>query len=218
VDIPILSANWPKIELTALWTVNRAVEKLQLRPTFPDKPLIKTYVALWESCRSIAPLQLLYLENFDLVVTFGSYAISKQGKWNRAGSRRHRMPRVVRAFLRRTNASAPPLWTRTPWFPPPHPADLCAALRKLKRPGNGPGRATRRRMQHRAGLRACRLGQLAVPRVLSLFAMPQPPRVCVPTQLPFGRACRRRSFPQRAPSHPLPCHRFSSSPLASAAA
>jgi hypothetical protein len=194
------------------------MEKLQLRPTFPDKPLIKTYDALWESCRSIAPLQLLFLENFDLLVNFGSYAISKQGKWNRAGSRRYRVPRVVRAFLRRTDASAPPLWTRAPWFPPPHPADLCAALRKPKRPGSGPGRATHRRTQHRAGLRTCRSGQLAVPRVLSRFATPRPPRVRVTTQLPFGCVCRRRSFPQCAPSHTLSCHRFSSSPLASAAA
>jgi hypothetical protein len=77
-----LSANWPKIELTALWTVTRAVEKLQLRPTFPDKPSIKTYVALWKSCRSIAPLQLSFLENFNLVGTFWSYAILKQAKWN----------------------------------------------------------------------------------------------------------------------------------------
>jgi hypothetical protein len=59
------------------------VEKLQLRPTFPGKPLIKTYVALWESCRSIVSLQLSFLEIFDLVVTFASYAILKPGKWNK---------------------------------------------------------------------------------------------------------------------------------------
>jgi hypothetical protein len=81
------------------------VEKLQLWPTFPDKRLIKTYDALLESCRSMAPLQLCSLEIFDLVVTFGSYAISKQGKWNRAGSQCHCVPRVVRAFLRCTSAS-----------------------------------------------------------------------------------------------------------------
>jgi hypothetical protein len=58
------------------------VENLQLWPTFPDKRLIKTYDALWESCRSIAPLQLLFLEIFNLIGTFWSYAISKQAKWN----------------------------------------------------------------------------------------------------------------------------------------
>jgi hypothetical protein len=73
---------------------------------------------------------------------------------------------------------------------------------KPKRPGSGPGRTTRCRTQHCAGLRACRSGQLAVPRVLSRFATPRPPRVCVPTHLSFGRACRRRAFPQRAPSNP----------------
>jgi hypothetical protein len=59
------------------------MEKLQLRPTFPDKPLIKTYVALCESCRSIAPLQLLFLEIFKLVVTFLSFAFAKMLKWNK---------------------------------------------------------------------------------------------------------------------------------------
>jgi hypothetical protein len=60
---------------------NLGREFCQLRPTFPDKPLIETYVALWESCRSIAPLQLLSLEIFDLVVTFGGCAILKTGTW-----------------------------------------------------------------------------------------------------------------------------------------
>jgi hypothetical protein len=76
------------------------VEKLQLRPTFPDKPLTKTYVALWENCRSIATLQLLFLEIFDLVDIFGSYAISKMLEWNQKGGTRHchRALRVVRAL------------------------------------------------------------------------------------------------------------------------
>jgi hypothetical protein len=68
------------------------VEKLQLRPTFPDKPLIKTYVALWESCRSIAPLQLLFLEIFKCVDIFKSYTILKLGKWNENVHRRRRNP------------------------------------------------------------------------------------------------------------------------------
>jgi hypothetical protein len=50
--------------------------------TFPDKPLIKTYVALWESCRSIAPLQLLFSEIFKFVDTFWSFVISKTKSWN----------------------------------------------------------------------------------------------------------------------------------------
>jgi hypothetical protein len=66
------------------------VEKLQLWPTFPDKPLIKTYVALWESCRSIAPLQLLFLEIFKCVNIFKSYTILKLGKWNENVHRRRR--------------------------------------------------------------------------------------------------------------------------------
>jgi hypothetical protein len=76
------------------------VENLQLRPTFPDKPLIKTYVALCESCRFIAPLQLLFLEIFELNSKFLSYAISKMLKWNKKGGtrRRRRAPCVVRAL------------------------------------------------------------------------------------------------------------------------
>jgi hypothetical protein len=70
-------------------------EFCQLRPTFPDKPLIKTYVALWECCRSVALIQLLFLENFDLVDIFGSYAISKMLKWNREwGGQRSRCAQV----------------------------------------------------------------------------------------------------------------------------
>jgi hypothetical protein len=85
------------------------VEKLQLWPMFPGKRLIKTYDGLWESCRSIAPLQLCFLEIFDLVVTFGSYAISKQGKWKRAGP--------VSALSRRPRATASHA-TRHPRVPP----------------------------------------------------------------------------------------------------
>jgi hypothetical protein len=62
------------------------MEKLQLRPTFPGKPLIKTCVALRESCRSIAPLQLLFLKIFKLVVTFSSFAFVKMLKWNKRGA------------------------------------------------------------------------------------------------------------------------------------
>jgi hypothetical protein len=62
---------------------NRAVGKLQLRYDYPTNPVIKTYDTLCESCRSIAPLQLLFLENFEFVVTFRSSAISNQVTRNR---------------------------------------------------------------------------------------------------------------------------------------
>jgi hypothetical protein len=54
--------------------------KLQLQHDFPTNLLIKTYVALWESCRCIVPLQLLFLEIFKLHSKFLSYAILKTGK------------------------------------------------------------------------------------------------------------------------------------------
>jgi hypothetical protein len=59
------------------------VENLQLRSAFLGKPLIKTYVALRESCRSIAPLQLCFWEIFHLVDDFWSFAISKRAKRNK---------------------------------------------------------------------------------------------------------------------------------------
>jgi hypothetical protein len=96
---------------------NRVVENLQLRPTFPDKRLIKTYDALWESCRSIAPLQLLCLEIFNLIATLGSYVFLNLRKWNKTGTRRrHHLalararprpaawPRGARGGVRRTDA------------------------------------------------------------------------------------------------------------------
>jgi hypothetical protein len=86
------------------------VGKLQLWPTFPGKRLIKTYATLWKSCRSIAPLQLSYLEIFNLVGTFWSYAISKQAKWNENG----RSADV--AALRRARVS--PCATRPPHLSP----------------------------------------------------------------------------------------------------
>jgi hypothetical protein len=130
------------------------VEKLQLRPTFPDKPLIKIYVALWESCRSIAPLQLLFLEIFKYVDIFKNYAILKTGTWS--GSMRRHRPARARAICQRrshaaharcTDASTPPLWTtRTPWrlrMPRASyaaPRDVAAAWQRAARP-----RATARR-------------------------------------------------------------------------
>jgi hypothetical protein len=56
----------------------------------PRQTVDKTYVALWESCRSIAPLQLLFLEIFKFVDNFWSFAISKRHKRNRTGDGRRR--------------------------------------------------------------------------------------------------------------------------------
>jgi hypothetical protein len=58
------------------------VEKLQLQHDFPTNLLIKTYDTLCESCRSIAPLQLLFLENFNLVATFWSITFLNRAKPN----------------------------------------------------------------------------------------------------------------------------------------
>jgi hypothetical protein len=81
---------------------------------FPTNPLIKTYDALCESCRSIVSLQLLFLENFNLVGTFWSLGFLKPGKWNENRVGRHSRvvhvcepsacpPRVVTSALRRTD-------------------------------------------------------------------------------------------------------------------
>jgi hypothetical protein len=48
--------------------------------------LIKTYDTLCESCRSIAPLQLLVLETFHLVDNYGSYAFFRGVKDLKTGS------------------------------------------------------------------------------------------------------------------------------------
>jgi hypothetical protein len=129
--------------------------------------LIKTYDTLCESCRSIAPLQLLFLEFFKLVGTFWSFAILKRLKQNRTwdGWRRRRAQRVARAsgprrprgfcvFLRRKNIWVTPLWTRVPWFPPPHPSDPCAAPRAAVRTSRRPSRAMHHRAPRARGL-AC---------------------------------------------------------------
>jgi hypothetical protein len=135
------------------------VEKLQLRPTFPDKPLIKTYVALWESCRSIAPLQLSFLEIFNLVGTFWSYAISKQAKWNKKRPERRRRRTASRACEPLRHASTPPfpgvrtsvspLWTVVPR------GALCrldpCVCRAHARERVGPGHAPRVRAPTRRG-------------------------------------------------------------------
>jgi hypothetical protein len=115
------------------------VENLQLRPTFPDKPLIKTYVALWESCRSIAPLQLLFLEIFKFVDNFWTFAISKRLKRNKlvtgdvvaapsasrvSGPRR---PRGFRALPQRTDVPGVSAMDPRTAVDPPPVFLLCAA-------------------------------------------------------------------------------------------
>jgi hypothetical protein len=67
----------PKNFVNAVLKSKPGREFCQLRPTFPDKPLLKHHVALCESCRFIAPVQLLFLEIFKFVGTFKSFVILK---------------------------------------------------------------------------------------------------------------------------------------------
>jgi hypothetical protein len=69
---------------------NSSREFCQLRPTFPDKPLIKTYVALWESCSPIVALQLSFLEIFKLSTRKVSSTFLKTRKPNKMGAGRWR--------------------------------------------------------------------------------------------------------------------------------
>jgi hypothetical protein len=120
-------------------------EFCQLRPTFPDKPLIKAYVALWESCTSIAPLQLLSLEFFKCVDIFGSYTILNDGCWNRNGCQRRRCdvqsartsepfhPRGVRDSVRCMDPSVAPRWTMERRGNSADPVDPCSAPRQTDR-------------------------------------------------------------------------------------
>jgi hypothetical protein len=88
------------------------VEKLQLRRDFPPNPLIKTYVSLWGSCRSIAPLQLLFLEIFKFYSRILRFAFLKGAKPNESehpctGSRSRAMgAAVARATRRRPHPPA----------------------------------------------------------------------------------------------------------------
>jgi hypothetical protein len=140
------------------------VEKLQLRRDFPTNPLIKTYDALWESCRSIGPLQLLFLEIFKLVDTFWSFVISKAGSRNWNGRRRRGCrvrvhvnasfffwPRVEPRAPRRTDASAPPRWAARVVASPPR------SFARTPRPGmhHTRFRDTRPRTRTSRDLSAC---------------------------------------------------------------
>jgi hypothetical protein len=165
--------------------------KLQLRSTFPGKPLIKTYVSLWQSCRSTTPLQLLFLENFDLVDTFRSYAISKQGKWNRA-----------RPVSRRRCALAPAARDSTACHASSAHSSGVRTLRRLRygpslclvpsasplgsctvRAGRGPNRATRRCALRARASHACTPLSWPRARLDDLLASP--------------RSCRRRARQKR---------------------
>jgi hypothetical protein len=175
------------------------VENLQLRSAFPGKPLIKTYVALRESCRSIAPLQLCFWEIFNLVDDFWSFAISKTVKRNRNG-RRHRA-----AAPARVRGSAPT------WRPSPGPAYgwprrlRCGpsrdrgALRRpgplwMPRPGSGPRRGkapTRPRATLPRGQR-CMPGQLS--------SAPSSPRRALGRRASRSSLTCAQSHPARATS------------------
>jgi hypothetical protein len=161
------------------------VEKLSLQHIFPTNLLIKTYVALCESCRSIAPLQLLFLEIFKFVDNFWSFAISKRLKRNRTrDGRRRRAPSVSRARLDRAAMCCPrdsPVYDSSatsyyefvhPVFGPRHrPEEGCAA-----RPWQAHApRAKRRRDPWPPSMQAAQLAELSS---LALKALPvRPPLI-----------------------------------------
>jgi hypothetical protein len=86
MDIPILSAKPLKFETKFLCTVTRGRDLLEFQRVFSTNQLIKTYVTLCESCRSIAPLQLLFLDIFKYDDTFWSFIILKTESRNKIGS------------------------------------------------------------------------------------------------------------------------------------
>jgi hypothetical protein len=69
-----------------LRTVTRGRNLLEFQRVFSTNPLIKTYVTLCQSCRSIAPLQILFLDIFEYDDTFWSFIISKRESRNKIGS------------------------------------------------------------------------------------------------------------------------------------
>jgi hypothetical protein len=127
------------------------MDNLQLRPTFPDKRLIKTYDALWESCRSIAPLQLLFLEIFKFVDNFWSFVISKAGPRNKNGRRRRAAaparasaasrPRGDQTLVRCTDGLGVSAVEQAATVGPPSPlTPAYAAPRQRAVPGKAPTR------------------------------------------------------------------------------
>jgi hypothetical protein len=137
------------------------VENLQLRLTFPDKPLIKTYDALWESCRSIAPLRLLFLEIFKLYSRKSSFTSLKLAKRNENGPERRRRCAASRARPRPPrHASLPPIpGIRTLesvavdpalWFLRPFPRRESRLRAPMRRSRHAPGRGSRKPCDARA--------------------------------------------------------------------
>jgi hypothetical protein len=139
----------------------------------------------------------LYLEIFDLVVTFGGYAILKPGKWNenRAGRRSRAVhvcapnacpPRVVASALRRTDPRSrrggPCTVVPPPLFSP------CAALTRGLAPSQGHASA------RVPACTACThaLGQLAP--------------ACRPCRISLSLSCLHRRHPNlsRDASSPFP--------------
>jgi hypothetical protein len=126
---------------------------------------------------------------------------------SRAGrARRHRVPRVVRAFLRRTNASTPPRWTTCVVDPPPLSPSPAPRLGAPPRPGRGPCRPRAASCRAAASTRACRASTW--PSCPGLT----PPRLAlVPVVLRARQKCPG--------SHSVSCHQYCRrSPLADAAA
>jgi hypothetical protein len=165
-----LSVKPHKFELKFLCAVILGREILNVQRVFPTNLSRQTYVALCESCRSIAPLQLLYLEIFHLVGYLWSYGILKTvsrndfGRWRRkvAPQRVVRAraqtapPRVVPALLRCTDAVNLSPWTRASSLgPPPTPLPVRRS-QAAHATSRGPMPATRRRTaaQRRAPVHA----------------------------------------------------------------
>jgi hypothetical protein len=168
-----LSAKPLKFDLKLLRTVIPSRELLHLRRVFPAKPNIKTYVALCESCRSIAPLQLLVLEILKLVGTFESYTFLKSGPGNEKRRRRRAAAsacerarpysRIHVAILRSSGVRlcrGMSLWTQaSPWTL--RPASFsCAASSCRPRRGTEP-RAVRTGVRAHASAGWCPPGRAA---------------------------------------------------------
>jgi hypothetical protein len=109
---------------------------------------------------------------------------------SRAGrARRHRMPRVVRAFLRRTDASAPPRWTSRAVDPPPLSPNPAPSLGVPPRPGRGPCRPRAVTCRAAACTRACRAS------TWPSRPSPTPPRLALVLVVPRAQ--------KRLGSHPV---------------
>jgi hypothetical protein len=129
------------------------VEKLQLQHDFPTNLLVKTYDALCESCRTIAPLKLLFLEIFLLVGNFeNQYAelnTSRATSSPRQSASAHAskieiaLPCADSCRCRHTDAPPCPLWTHArPRTLRPNQAALHRVNSHARLAGRGADRAT----------------------------------------------------------------------------